>query len=627
MNNFKILISLLYIISSSLFVNAQEVKKDSANLKNDSINIILLKDFNIKLKEIEAQRTQDSIKKNELEAKLNSLKTTDNIKKETLLAQLEELKNQESKRLNEKRSRIDSLRSTAKSFPVYGFFDDTLFSIYSKLGSFSTQERAISISNRIQKIEEKYIIGIDSLVLINEESTVDIVLGDIIVMSVSENDAVWNNSTKLELAQKYKDIIENTIQTHIEETSVVTLSKKIGLAIGVLAFLTIVLIYINKLFKYLSKKIESLSGSTFTGIKIKDYNLLDASQQIKFIINSIKALKWIIMLIFIYIALPTIFNIFPWTQGYAHTLIGFLTTPLKKFAISIWQYIPNLFTIIIIILIFKYVIKGLHFLKSEIENEHLHLSGFYPDWANPTYQILKVVLYAFMFILIFPYLPGSDSPVFQGVSVFLGFLFTFGSAGSLSNVMAGLILTYMRLFKIGDRVKIGEVFGDVIEKSLLVTRVRTTKNEIISIPNSTVMNSHTINYSSDTVEKGLILHTTITLGYDVPWKLIHETLKQAADRTPLLLKTPIPFVLQTSLDDFYVSYQLNAYTKDANKQSIIYSDLHQNIQDCCNEAGIEVLSPHYRATRDGNMSTIPNEYLGKDYVAPSFNVSIKKDKE
>ena len=232
-----------------------------------------------------------------------------------------------------------------------------------------------------------------------------------------------------------------------------------------------------------------------------------------------------------------------------------------------------------------------------------------------------------MIIVVFPYLPGSDSKVFQGVSVFLGFLFTFGSAGSLSNIMAGIVLTYMRLFKIGDRVKIGEIVGDIIEKSLLVTRIRTTKNEIISIPNSSVLNSHTINYSSDTVDNGLILHTTVTIGYDVPWKDMHQALIDAALRTDLILKEPKPFVLQTSLEDFYVSYQINAYTKDANKQAAIYSQLHSNIQDCCNEVGIEILSPHYRAARDGNRTTIPENYLDKDYQAPSFNINNNNKNE
>ncbi|MEO5908719.1 MAG: mechanosensitive ion channel family protein, partial [Ginsengibacter sp.] len=235
--------------------------------------------------------------------------------------------------------------------------------------------------------------------------------------------------------------------------------------------------------------------------------------------------------------------------------------------------------------------------------------------------------FAFMVVVIYPYLPGSGSPVFQGVSVFLGFLFTFGSAGSLSNIISGLILTYMRLFKIGDRVKIADVTGDVIEKSLLVTRIRTIKNEIISIPNSTVMNSHTINYSSDAPGLGLILNTTVTIGYDVPWRKMYEALIEAALRTNYVLHDPKPFVLQTGLQDFYVAYQINAYIREANRQSDIYSELHQNIQDVCNEKGIEIMSPHYTSARDGNNTTIPEEYLPGDYKAPSFNISLKDNKK
>ena len=280
-------------------------------------------------------------------------------------------------------------------------------------------------------------------------------------------------------------------------------------------------------------------------------------------------------------------------------------------------------TIIIIFLVFKYIIKGLHYLKAEIEVGNLKINGFYPDWANSTFQIMKILVYAFMFIVIFPYLPGSDSTVFKGVSVFLGVLFSFGSAGSLSNIIAGLVITYMRLFKIGDRVKIGDVVGDIIEKTLLVTRVRTIKNEIISIPNSSIMNSHTLNYSSDAPDNGLILHSTVTIGYDVSWKEMHQYLIDAALRTNLIEKKPLPFVLQTSLDDFYVSYQINAYTKAPNKQALIYSELHQNIQDICNENGIEIMSPHFRGVRDGNNVNIPKQYKPSDYKAPHFNVNIK----
>jgi small-conductance mechanosensitive channel len=327
----------------------------------------------------------------------------------------------------------------------------------------------------------------------------------------------------------------------------------------------------------------------------------------------------------IYLALPIIFGFFPWTENYATTLFGYVLSPLKKIGLGIWHYLPNLITIFVIVLIFRYVLQFLYFLRTEIENGNLRLPGFYTDWANPTYQIIRILILAFMIIIIFPYLPGSDSPIFKGVSVFLGFLLTFGSAGSLSNIISGLVLTYMRLFKKGDRVKIGEVTGDIIERSLLVTRIRTTKNEVISIPNSTVMGSPSTNYSSDAPDKGLIIYSTVTIGYDVPWREMHQALIDAALRCDLILKEPIPFVLQTSLNDFFVSYQINAYTREANRQAAIYSLLHQHIQDVCNERGIEIMSPHYRSERDGNKSTIPASYLPKDYKSPTFNMTIKND--
>lgn len=617
-------VKMLVISFFTLLFSAMSFAQDDAkNKKNDSVNTSLIQTFNKKLSLIEGQRITDSIKRVALEQQLLSLKTTDNLKKDELQKQLQVLNEKESLRLAEKKAQIDAMRLTAKGYPVTGFFKDTLFNVYSKLGSFSAKDRADAISIRIKKLSDYYSFKADSLKITESETTVDLVYGENIIISVSENDALWNNSTKEALAKKYKILIGNVVTNYRNETSLSTLAKEIGLAMLVLVIMGALIAYVRKLFLWTANKIKDQEGKRIHGIKIRNFTLFDANQQVNALLNVNTILKWVFILLLVYIALPILFGIFPWTKDFAGTLFGYILNPLKKIIIGFWNYLPNLITILVIIFVFRYVLKGIRFLKDEIEKGNLELSGFYPDWANPTYQIIRVIVFAFMVVVIFPYLPGSDSPVFQGVSVFLGFLFTFGSAGSLSNIIAGLILTYMRLFKIGDRVKIGDVVGDVIEKSLLVTRIRTIKNEIISIPNSTVMGSHTINYSSDAPEKGLIIHSTITIGYDVPWKDMHQALIDAASKTDLVLQEPKPFVLQTSLDDFYVSYEINAYIKEPNKQAVIYSMLHQNIQDICNERGIEIMSPHYRAARDGNTSTIPANYLGKEYKAPSFNVNFK----
>ena len=315
------------------------------------------------------------------------------------------------------------------------------------------------------------------------------------------------------------------------------------------------------------------------------------------------------------------FSIYPPTQRLAETLFGYLLEPLSHIYHSFVDYLPQLFTVMVIVVIVRYILKLLHFVMMEVENERVHLPGFYPDWAKPTYSILRFLIYAFMFVAIFPYLPGSDSPIFKGMSVFLGIMFSLGSSSVIGNVISGIVITYMRPFVIGDRIKIGDLVGDVVEKTAFVTRIKTPKKEFVTIPNSNILNSHVINFSTSKYQDGgIILHTTITIGYDVPWKKVHELLIQAANETTEVLVDPKPFVLQTSLDDFYVSYQLNAHTLDAHRQPIIYSMLHQNIQDAFNEAGIEIMSPHFRGLRDGNETTMPSEYRAEGYVAPSFKV-------
>jgi small-conductance mechanosensitive channel len=282
---------------------------------------------------------------------------------------------------------------------------------------------------------------------------------------------------------------------------------------------------------------------------------------------------------------------------------------VKDILVGIVDYIPNLFTIFIIWYAIKYLVRFVHYLSREIEAGRLKFGGFYPDWAMPTFHIIRFLLYAFMIAMIYPYLPGSRSGVFQGISVFVGLIVSLGSSTVIGNIIAGLVITYMRPFKLGDRIQLNDTTGNVIEKTPLVTRIRTPKNEVVTIPNSFIMSSHTVNYSSSAREYGLIIHSEVTIGYDAPWRQVHQLLIEAALNTPGVIDDPRPFVLETSLSDWYPVYQINAYIREADKLAQIYSDLHQNIQDRFNEAGVEIMSPHYMAMRDGNESTIPKDDL------------------
>jgi small-conductance mechanosensitive channel len=615
---------LLVILSGSVSLYAQtdsgskNAIHSAAKAVDSEKNIILSNQFE-ELQNNKADQIGDSMRMLELKNEILQLGAGNKSKKQALSDEQDKIRIKDSLRKILQKLKIDSLRSVVSGFPVI-LSQDTLFYVYTKLGSYSPRERARVVSGRIEKLAEEYFYSEDSLLITSSELTTDVGYGEETIISISELDAVWMNSTKEKLAQEYRFTIAKAIKAYKIQNSWQSIMKEILLAVLVLILLILIIYSTTKLFSWIKRKLDKQRGVRFRGVKIRSYEFLDTERQMRVLFSIINLIKWVIILILVYLSLPVLFGIFPWTGGFATKLISYFLDPVKKILVSIWHYLPNLFTIIVLVVFFRYLLRILYYFKTEIERGTLKIPGFYVDWANPTFQIIRVLVLAFMVIVVFPYLPGSNSPVFKGVSVFLGVLFTFGSAGALGNIVAGLVLTYMRAYKIGDRVKIGDATGDVVEKSLLVTRIKTIKNEIVSIPNSTVMNSHTTNFSVEAIEHGLILHTNVTIGYDTPWRQIHELLIKAALATELIEKDPPPFVFQERLDDFYVSYQINAYTRIANRQHFTYSLLHQNIQDAFNEAGVEIMSSHYSNIRDGNQTTVPVEHLPKDYVAPSFRV-------
>ena len=598
---------------------AQVAGQDS--VRKDSVRNQGLVSDTKTLRRIDSLRRANTGRLTELQQELLTLKntSTDKRRERELVTELTALRGADSLRKARARQYIDSLKVRAKGFPVI-VHGDTLFHVYTKLGPFSPQERAALTADKVKRLEEEVFFKADSLMVYPSEQTVDILYGQLVLQSISDNDALWQNVSKDSLAQAHRRQIVRAVLTYKQANSWRNRLKEIGLTLLVLLVLYFTVRYLIVFFRWLRLQLAAKQGVWFKGFKIGNFEFFNEQRQLNSVLLLVTVVQWVVILLTIFLVLPLVFKIFPGTQGIADTLLGYILNPLRRIGLSVWHYLPNLFTILVIVWVFRYVLKGIYSLKEEIRLGNLHLDGFYPDWANPTYQIVRILVFAFALVVIFPYLPGSDSPVFQGVSVFLGFLFTFGSAGSLSNIVAGLVITYMRAYKLGDRVKIGDVTGDIIERTLLVTRVRTIKNEEITIPNSSVMSSYTINYSSAAPQLGLILHTTVTIGYDVPWPQVHELLTAAALAAEDVLAEPKPFVLQTSLDDYYVSYQLNAYTREAGKQAGIYSRIHQNIQDGFNQAGVEIMSPHYRAVRDGNLMALPPDYLPKDYVAPKFRV-------
>ncbi|MEQ1796181.1 MAG: mechanosensitive ion channel domain-containing protein [Nitrospira sp.] len=500
------------------------------------------------------------------------------------------------------------------------FADETLFTLYDSLGPFTPQVRAQAVAERLAVLARDPFTRIYPVTATDRESTSELVYGEMVVMTVTDRDAQPTGTIRQELAKDYAQRIKTALAKFREQVTAQALMIDAGLALLDTLILVVLLVLFHKTFPKLYAKIEAWRGTAIHAIKIQRVELLSADQIAAGLTGLAKAIRVAAVLVLLYVYLTTVLGIFPWTRGISAALFGAVLSTLSTIGQAFATYAPNVISIVIIVIVTRYIIKLISLLFTGIERGAITFAEFQRDWAQPTYKIVRFLVIVFAAIAIFPYIPGSQSEGFRGISVFLGLLLSLGSAVSISNIIAGVVLTYMHPFRIGDRVKVADTIGDVIEKGLLVTRIRTIKNVDVTIPNSLVLSNHLINFSSSAKNLGLILHTSVTIGYDAPWKTVHELLIAAARATTHILQKPEPFVLQTSLDDFYVTYEINAYTDQANLMATIYAELHQHIQDTFNEAGVEIMSPHYGQIRDGNQTTIPEQYLPKNYQAPGLRL-------
>ena len=514
----------------------------------------------------------------------------------------------DSVKLAQQRARIDSLRQFTPGVPVV-VEGDTLFYLYTKRGGYTPLQRAEMIDAAIMQLGKRFTLHPDSVYIESSDIVTDLMYGNKVIASFTDQDGLWEGRSREQLATDKRKIVVQKLKELKEEHSLWQLGKRILYFVLVLAGQYLLFWLTGWLFRKLKVRIQKLKDTRLKPISIQNYELLDTQRQVNLLIFLSNLLRYVIMLLQLLITVPLLFAIFPQTKGLAYQIFSYIWNPIKNILVGIVDYIPNLFAILIICFAVKYLVRLVHYLSREVEAGRLKFGGFYPDWAMPTYHIIRFLLYAFMIAMIYPYLPGAKNGVFQGISVFVGLIISLGSSTVIGNVIAGLFITYMRPFKLGDRIQLNDTTGNVIEKTPLVTRIKTPKNEVVTIPNSFIMSSHTVNYSASAREYGLIIHSEVTIGYDVPWRQVHQLLIEAALNTPGVIDDPRPFVLETSLSDWYPVYQINAYIREADKLAQIYSDLHQNIQDRFNEAGVEIMSPHYMAMRDGNESTIPKDDL------------------
>jgi small-conductance mechanosensitive channel len=462
--------------------------------------------------------------------------------------------------------------------------DQTLFRVRGT-STYPAEERADTIAERIREVARTTSIAPEAVQAVPGDDFVKITAGDSFLVAVTEADAKLEALDRRTLAMVYVERIQRGMRAYRQAREPGVLLRGAWQALGV----TVLLWAFRRFETHLARRYEERIHS----VQIQSFEILRAQRLRSALRAAVKVLRGVTVAALVYSWLHFVLGSFPVTRPLAARLLGMLLEPLSRLGSGLLAQLPDLAFLLVLYLITRWLLALLHLFFDAIAKGGVTLAGFEAEWALPTYRIVRMAVVAFALVVAYPYIPGSRSAAFQSISIFLGVMFSIGSSSFIANIIAGYSMTYRRAFRLGDRIQVGEVFGDVTEIRLQVTHVRSVKNEEIVVPNSSLLNSNVVNYSALARGQGLILHTTVGIGYETPWRQVEAMLLLAAERTPGLLREPVPFVLEKSLGDFCVVYEINAYCKDPAEMARLYTRLHQNILDIFNEYGIQIMTPAY----------------------------------
>ena len=478
--------------------------------------------------------------------------------------------------------------------------------VVSGVMAFPAEKRAQGIAGRIQAVAADHSIRADTIRVVQTEHGSDILAGDRFLMTVAEIDTKSEGVSHQLMAQAVQRRIADAITLYRSERTPHALLVKTAYALGATLVAGLLLLGVRRTFRWLDGLTERRFRARIEGLEAQSYRLVQAKQISAAVRGLSVSLRVLAYAAIAYIFLQIVLELYPWSRPLSRRLSTIFLGPLGSMASAVLDAVPNLVFIGILVFVTRYLLKLVRLFFSGIDSGTIALANFDRDWAWPTYRIVRFVAVAFAVVVAYPYIPGSTSPAFQGVSIFIGVIFSLGSSSFIANLIAGYSMTYRRAFRVGDRIQVGDVTGDVTETGLMVTRVRTVKNEEVVVPNSNILNSHIVNYSTFARKGGLILHTTVGIGYETPWRQVEAMLLLAAERTPGVLREPRPFVRQTALGDFCVTYEINAYCADAQAMALLYTDLHRNILDVFNEYNVQIMTPAYEGDPD-QPKVVPKE--------------------
>lgn len=497
----------------------------------------------------------------------------------------------------------------------------TLFQVRG-ITAYPAEKRAADIAGRIIGIARDPAVSTDSIRVAERPQGSAILAGERHLMTVFDADARIDAIDRPIVAQAYARNIASAIVRYRGDREPQALARGAGYSAGALAALAVWMYGLWRLHRRISAILEGRYRTRLEHLHIQGFKVLHAEQLWGGLRKLIDLAHVLLALTGVYLALHFILQQFPGSRWLASDLLDMIATPLLTMGTGLVNSIPSLIFLLILVLVTRYVLKTLRLFFGAVEQGSVKLAGFDAEWSWPTYRIIRLLVIAFALVVAYPYIPGSNSDAFKGISIFLGVIFSLGSSSIIANIIAGYSMTYRRAFRVGDRIQVGDVLGDVSEVRLQVTHVRSPKNEEIVIPNSLILNSNVTNYSTLARSRGLILHTTVGIGYDTPWRQVEAMLLLAASRTPGALREPAPFILQKALGDFAVTYELNAYCDRPAEMNRIYTDLHRNILDVFNEYGVAIMTPAYEGDPEQPKLVARDQWYAAPARAPEGERSL-----
>jgi small-conductance mechanosensitive channel len=462
------------------------------------------------------------------------------------------------------------------------------------LGAVSPRERADAAARRIDLLVEAE--ATDTVEARPIPEGILVTIGGRGVFTLTPADADTLAGERLtNVAARSVATLRTAIASQREERSLPHLLRAAGLAL----LATIVFIVVVRAIRWsrrrLTSRLLAIAASRLPDVSLRGFTIFSGDTALAIVRRLVDALAWAAGLFAAYLWLAYVLTRFAYTRPWGEALGGYLRTTIGSLAFSAIGAIPGIFTVVIILVATRWLVRLVSAFFDAVQGGTVEVPWPHPETANATKRIATVLLWLFAIVVAYPYVPGSGSDVFKGVSVFAGLVISLGSSGIVNQAMSGLVLMYARAFKPGDYVRVGEIEGTVTMLGMLSTKVLTTKREEITLPNAVIVGTTVKNYSRTVAETGLIVYTGVTIGYDTPWRQVEAMLLIAAERTEGLRREPSPFVLKSALSDFYIEYQLNAVVETPEQRVRVLDRLHANILDCFNEYGVQITSPHYEA--------------------------------